>query len=222
MTMTATSPAAEAITSTRRARITELSTAQWQLLTAIQAAARPAIPAPNDARLLTVEDVAAAQGVGLDEALAQVAALITKGVVRARAGTLYLEPVPRRAIVWGATLGDEGNPAHMDDYQRLSRRTINEDLPERERQANHALGLVGEAGEAGEKIKKHLFHGHPLDRAGLVKELGDALWYLAQVASDHGLSLGDIARENMEKLQGKRGRYREGFSTQASQERGEE
>ena len=37
-------------------------------------------------------------------------------------------------------------------------------------------------------------------RAAMSKELGDVLWYVAQLASELGLALEDVARENLEKL----------------------
>ena len=39
-----------------------------------------------------------------------------------------------------------------------------------------ALGLVGEAGEVADLVKKHIGHDHPLDRSKAVKELGDVCW----------------------------------------------
>ena len=36
-----------------------------------------------------------------------------------------------------------------------------------------ALGLCGEAGEVAEQVKKHYFHGHPLNKAHMIEELGD-------------------------------------------------
>lgn len=66
------------------------------------------------------------------------------------------------------------------------------------------LGLVGESGEVAEKIKKVL-----RDKAGKVgtqekteigKELGDVLWYLAQVATELDLSLEEVAKTNLAKL----------------------
>mgnify|MGYP001578964519 FL=1 len=66
------------------------------------------------------------------------------------------------------------------------------------------LGLVGEAGEVAEKIKKVL-----RDKQGLIseetkielnKELGDVLWYLSQLASELKISLDDIADSNIKKL----------------------
>lgn len=72
------------------------------------------------------------------------------------------------------------------------------------------LGLVGEAGEVAEKIKKVLRDdGGEVSsekRVEIEKELGDVLWYLAQVASELGLSLEDIAQKNLEKLSSRKER----------------
>lgn len=66
------------------------------------------------------------------------------------------------------------------------------------------LGLVNEAGEVAGKVKK-VFRdkdGHISEetREALKAELGDVLWYLAQVATELGLSLDEIAGYNIEKL----------------------
>jgi len=66
------------------------------------------------------------------------------------------------------------------------------------------LGLTGEAGEISNKVKKIM-----RDKDGLIddetrddikKELGDVLWYVAAVASEFGLNMGDIAEKNYDKL----------------------
>lgn len=66
------------------------------------------------------------------------------------------------------------------------------------------LGLVNEAGEVAGKIKK-VFRdkGGEISeetREALKAELGDVLWYLAQVATELDLSLNDIAESNIAKL----------------------
>ena len=67
-----------------------------------------------------------------------------------------------------------------------------------------ALGLCGEAGEAAEKVKKALRDdGGVLTeerRAALAAELGDVLWYVAQLATEAGLDLDEIAEDNLAKL----------------------
>ena len=66
------------------------------------------------------------------------------------------------------------------------------------------LGLTGEAGEVADKVKKLI-----RDRGGVVDEhfredvaleLGDVLWYLAQLATELGLSLEEVASANLSKL----------------------
>lgn len=66
------------------------------------------------------------------------------------------------------------------------------------------LGLLGETGEVAEKIKK-IFRdeGQVLTdekREMLKKELGDVLWYLAQLSTELGLDLDTVAEFNLEKL----------------------
>ena len=72
------------------------------------------------------------------------------------------------------------------------------------------LGLCGEAGEVAEKIKKMIRDdgGELSDerRAALSKELGDVLWYVAQIATEAELDLDAIAEENIAKLLSRRDR----------------
>ena len=66
------------------------------------------------------------------------------------------------------------------------------------------LGLCGEAGEVADKVKKVLrdAEGRFDDgvRDDLRLELGDVLWYVAQLATELDLDLADIAAANLEKL----------------------
>jgi len=101
----------------------------------------------------------------------------------------------------------------LDEYQELARRTIGGGRTHEQQLANAALGLAGEAGEVADTLKKHLFHGRPLDRDAVVKELGDCLWYVAAMATAVGVSLDAVGAANIEKL---RRRYPDGFSPEAS------
>lgn len=66
------------------------------------------------------------------------------------------------------------------------------------------LGLAGEAGEVAEKVKKVIRDKDGVfdndARAAIAKELGDVLWYVAQIASELSLDLSNVAQGNLDKL----------------------
>jgi len=72
------------------------------------------------------------------------------------------------------------------------------------------LGLVGEAGEIAEKVKKIIrdSDGVVTDETKelLKKELGDVLWYLSQLSSEFGFTLEVVAEENIQKLTSRKDR----------------
>lgn len=92
---------------------------------------------------------------------------------------------------------------NFNEYQKLSRKTAiypsagsNWTYP--------VLGLSGEAGEVAEKFKKIIRDSNGIvteeHKASIQKELGDVLWYVAQIASELDLDLDAIAAKNIEKL----------------------
>tara|TARA_B100000287_G_C20574942_1_gene758042 strand:- start:428 stop:757 length:330 start_codon:yes stop_codon:yes gene_type:complete len=66
------------------------------------------------------------------------------------------------------------------------------------------LGLVGEAGEVAEKIKKILRDKDGIyddfSKQEIKKELGDVLWYLSNLSFELGFTLEDVADTNLRKL----------------------
>lgn len=96
---------------------------------------------------------------------------------------------------------------NLNEFQELSKRTLPTNTPMG--MANYALGLCGESGEVADHFKKHVFHGHELDRDEVLNELGDVLHYVAGLGSMVGLSLEEIAAFNLLKLEK---RYPNGFS----------
>jgi NTP pyrophosphatase (non-canonical NTP hydrolase) len=90
----------------------------------------------------------------------------------------------------------------LSEYQRLSRRTA--EYPREAWLAYPALGLAGEAGEVAEHAKKAIRDDGgevlPERREAMAKELGDVLWYVAQLVSELELDLDEVAGENLEKL----------------------
>ena len=90
----------------------------------------------------------------------------------------------------------------LSEYQRLSRSTA--EYPRREALTYPALGLAGEAGEFADHAKKVIRDDGgevtPQRREAMAKELGDVLWYVAQLASELGLELEQVAQDNLDKL----------------------
>ena len=78
------------------------------------------------------------------------------------------------------------------------------------------LGLSGEAGEVADKVKKVLRdRGGVFDdptREAIKLELGDVLWYVAQLASELGYDLEEVATANLDKLASRAARGRIGGS----------
>ena len=66
------------------------------------------------------------------------------------------------------------------------------------------LGLVGEAGEVAEKVKKVIRDKNGIfdkeSKKAIKKELGDVLWYLSNLSTEFGFELDDVASENLVKL----------------------
>lgn len=90
----------------------------------------------------------------------------------------------------------------FDEYQRLAFTTAI--YPNKGNNIYYpALGL-GEVGEIQGKIKKIMRDDNGVitdkKREEIKKEVGDALWYIAALATELGLSLNDIAQSNLDKL----------------------
>lgn len=66
------------------------------------------------------------------------------------------------------------------------------------------LGLVGETGEIAEKFKKiYRDNSSKMSTEQLTdmqKELGDVLWYINAMSCYLGLSLEDVAKQNLDKV----------------------
>ena len=92
---------------------------------------------------------------------------------------------------------------NFNEYQKQSRKTAI--YPNKGKNYIYpALGLGGESGEVLEKIKKLIRDKNgKVDKEFLVlleKELGDMLWYLANLASEFKIKLDIIAINNLKKL----------------------
>lgn len=106
----------------------------------------------------------------------------------------------------------------INEYQKLAMRTLNKDLNKKDVLINGVMGLCGETGEAIDIVKKHLSHGHELDKEHLIKELGDVAWYLAETAYALDIDLEVVFQGNIDKL---KNRYPDGFDIERSKNRAE-
>lgn len=108
------------------------------------------------------------------------------------------------------TIGDNMN---FTSYQKNASKTSGQSGQTARRLMVATLGLAGESGEVADLVKKHIGHGHELDLYALEKELGDVLWYVAEICTALDLELSEVARANISKL---KARYPEGFTTDRS------
>ncbi len=66
------------------------------------------------------------------------------------------------------------------------------------------LGLTGEAGEVADKVKKVIRDKEGVfddsTKQAIKLELGDVLWYIAQLSTELGFDLDSVAKANLQKL----------------------
>src|SRR5437764_925039 len=99
---------------------------------------------------------------------------------------------------------------NLREYQRLASRTDRVPLPPAAGGTPQGatvlvpmLGLAGEVGSLLAEYKKYLRDGdaHRLYREQVAEDLGDLLWYVANVATKFGLDLEEVAAANLAKTQ---------------------
>lgn len=97
----------------------------------------------------------------------------------------------------------------FNEYQRLAKKTAG--YPRIGKKIVYpTMGLCSEAGEVAGKVKK-IFRDKNgvLDKKSVkavVKELGDVLWYISQIAVEIKIRLDDIAKGNLKKLKSRKKR----------------
>lgn len=104
----------------------------------------------------------------------------------------------------------------MNEYQRLAARTVGSlDCIGMECHALH--GVSAEVGEIHSLYQKE-YQGHIMDEKHLMKEVGDLLWFIAELCTAKGWALADVAQMNIDKLLE---RYPAGFEVEKSLHRRE-
>ena len=100
----------------------------------------------------------------------------------------------------------------FNEYQELSKRTINKDLHNYEKELHSLHGMVGEIGEI-HSIYQKTYQGHARDYEHIKSEIGDLLWFVAEFCTSMDFNMDDIAAANIEKL---KARYPDGFDIEHS------
>jgi NTP pyrophosphatase (non-canonical NTP hydrolase) len=63
-----------------------------------------------------------------------------------------------------------------------------------------AMGLVTEAGECMDALKKTKIYGKPFDAVNMKEEMGDVFWYLAIMCDELGITFEEVWEKNIAKL----------------------
>lgn len=106
------------------------------------------------------------------------------------------------------------------EYQNLAMRTTKDEWRGKglwEQKIHAVTGLTSEAGEIAGIIQKS-YQGHDIDTVHLQKELGDCLWFIAEICDAWNFDLSETMRMNIDKLIA---RYPDGFSAEKSLNRKE-
>lgn len=85
----------------------------------------------------------------------------------------------------------------LNEYQDEAYKTM---LPSANNLPYLVSGLAGEVGELASLYAKAVRDGHEISQVDWRKELGDVLWFVAILADHQGVSLVDVARTNLAKL----------------------
>lgn len=88
----------------------------------------------------------------------------------------------------------------LNEYQKIALETAEYPMPI----IYPTIGLIGEAGEVADKVKKVLRDNNSNftdeKKLEIAKEIGDVLWYCATLSHDIGYTLEEIAQMNYNKL----------------------
>lgn len=117
------------------------------------------------------------------------------------------------------TFDENGNQIKVLDvfmFQKEAERTLRNDLQYECVCSNMCMGLSGECGEVIDLLKKHIWQGKELDINDLIEEVGDVLWYIANLCNVNNITMEECMLANVNKL---RKRYPNGFSIKDANER---
>ena len=105
----------------------------------------------------------------------------------------------------------------MNEYQQLAQRTMSEEMTTEEKTLHALHGIASEVGEIHGIFQK-AYQGHAVRDEELMKEVGDLLWFVAELCTARAWQVEDVARHNIDKL---KRRYPDGFDPERSRNREE-
>lgn len=89
----------------------------------------------------------------------------------------------------------------LRDYELLAMRTAKDMGSQKMNLIHAAMGMCSDAGEACDVAKAHTIYNKEFDLEHFVEELGDTLWFIVLGARSAGVTLEQVARANILKLQ---------------------
>lgn len=96
------------------------------------------------------------------------------------------------------------HPEMVDQLMKPGADVLADLTPESSALVHMALGVMGEAGELADAIKKHAFYRRELDLVNVIEELGDIEFYLQGIRRLLGIDRETTLTANKVKLLGKR------------------
>ena len=102
---------------------------------------------------------------------------------------------------------------NIKDYQEQSKRTLPELGTITMNSIHMVLGMVTESAELADVYKKKIAYGKSVDEVNVKEELGDCLWYIANMCNINNWDMEDILETNINKL---KVRYPEKFTNEAA------
>ena len=100
----------------------------------------------------------------------------------------------------------------VSEYQEQAKRTM-ANLGHTMDNIHMCLGLQTESAELSDVFKKFIAYDRPVDWVNVKEELGDLMWYVANLCNINGWNLEDIMETNIKKLEA---RYPEKFTTESA------
>jgi NTP pyrophosphatase (non-canonical NTP hydrolase) len=97
----------------------------------------------------------------------------------------------------------------INQYQEEAKRTLASTGSRLADELHMAMGMVTEAGELIDVYKKNLAYKKEIDYVNLKEELGDILWYIANLCNINDWDIEDVLEININKL---KVRYPEKFT----------